>query len=257
MILGPDGSKLSKRHGDVSVDALRARGFLPEAVVNGLALLGWSDVGDREFFTPGELVERFDLARVNKAAAIFDEAKLRHLNREHMKTLPDEALARAFSPYLVAAKRLPRGEMSSDISSWMADLSALIRERVEVLSDAVPASDPIFVFEPEQMEQDCWTDLAQPRAKEVLAAFALKAEEEKLSAPGVFKAAVGSIKDALGVKGKALFHPIRLGLTGSSSGPDLDRLASLLQRGSTLALPTPVLSPSERARRILSLLEKR
>ncbi len=254
MILGPDGSKLSKRHGDVSVDALRAAGFLPDAVINGLSLLGWSDTAGQEIFAPLELVEKFDLARVNKAAAIFDGVKFRHLNREHIKKLSDSDLAQIFAPYLSAANRIPTGECSSEIRDWMGALAALIRDRIEVLSDAVSASDPVFLFDSGQMDEESRASLLEPGALAVVRAFAEKSEATDLAQPGAFKAVAGAVKEALGVKGRALFHPIRVGITAAGSGPDLERLVPLLARGSRLGLPTPVIHPADRARRVLEVM---
>lgn len=253
MILGPDGGKLSKRHGDVSVDALRARGFLPGAVINGLALMGWADPGGQEVLSVRELLERFDLSRVNKAAAVFDEAKLTYLNREHMKGLSASALAGALAPHLRAAGRLP-DQMSYDIETWMESLAALMLERIETLADGVSASDPVFEFHPEAMSETDWESLREPGARAVVAAFAQRAETADLAQPGAFKAAANAIKEVLGVKGKALFHPIRLALTAADTGPDLERLVPLLERGSKLGLPVPVLGPAQRVNRVLELL---
>jgi glutamyl-tRNA synthetase len=254
MILGPDGGKLSKRHGDVSVDAFRARGFLPEAVVNGLALLGWSDAEGREVFSPAEMAERFDLDRVNKAAAVFDEAKFRHLNREHLKRLDDAAFLAAVRPHLEAAGRLPAGELGEAARAWVGALLPLLRDRVEVLPDAVDATDILFRFEPEAMDEAARALLAEPDAPKVIRAFAAAAPGRDLSAPGAYRGLVGELKASLGVKGKALFHPIRVALTAAASGPELEALVPLLASGSTLALPTPVVGPAERAARVASLL---
>ncbi|OYW05072.1 MAG: hypothetical protein B7X11_02245 [Acidobacteria bacterium 37-65-4] len=253
MILGTDGSKLSKRHGDVSLDAFRTRGFLPDGVMNGLALLGWSDPDEREVLSRAELVERFDLARVSKSAAVFDEIKLRHLNREHLKSLSEEALAEELLPYLRDAGRLPAGELSPEVRAWSVELAALLRSRLEVFSDAAAASEPVFFFDPEHMGDTALASLAESGAREVIATFVARASETDLAAPGAFKASLNGIKEALGVKGKALFHPIRLALTAAESGPDLEHLVPLLERGSKLALPVPVLAPLERARRVLAV----
>ena len=256
MILGTDGGKLSKRHGDVSVDAFRAKGFLPDAVVNGLALLGWSDPDEREVLTRADLVGRFELARVNKSAAVFDEAKLRHLNREHLKGLPEEALAERAAPMLAGAGLLPAGPLSTDIRLWVQDLCALFKERIETFSDLPSACDPVFRFEPETLAPEDLASLREGASKAVIETFLAEAQGIDLSAQGSFKASAGKVKDALGAKGKALFHPLRLALTTAASGPDLDRLMPLLERGSTLPLPVPVIAPLDRLRRVLTALER-
>jgi glutamyl-tRNA synthetase len=250
MILGPDGSKLSKRHGDVSVDAFRSKGMLPEALVNGLALLGWSDPEGREVFGAGELPSRFSLDRVNNAAAVFDESKLRFLNREHLKGRTDSEVVELVRPYLQRAGRLPEGDLPPDVAAWMADVVALVRDRVEVLLDVVAATDLIFTFDATAVDEEVRAILDEPRAAEVLRAFAERGCAEDLAVPGAYREVALAIKDALQVKGKALFHPIRVAVTAASSGPDLERLIPLLARGARLDLPVKVVSPCERARRV-------
>lgn len=253
MILGPDGSKLSKRHGDVSVDAFRSKGMLPEALINGLALLGWSDPDGREVFGRDDLTARFSLDRMNKAAAVFDESKLRFLNREHLKARSDAELAEMMRPYLQRAGRLPENP-SEEVTAWLADVATLVRDRIEVLQDSVAATDPLFLFDPATMDAEAGAVLAEPRAAEVVRAFAEGGCEVDLSVPGAYRELALGIKDALQVKGKALFHPIRVAVTAASSGPDLERLVPLLARGGRLDLPTNVLCPCERARRVADYL---
>jgi len=254
MILGPDGAKLSKRHGDVSLGALRERGFLPQAVLNGLALMGWSAPDGREVLEPEEIIADFDLDRVHKAAAVFDEAKFRYLNREKMKKLDARALVGEVAPWLVAAGLLPEGDLPADVAEWLGDVCLLIRERMELLSEASTACEPLFSFEAEKMDEAARKALDEPEAKRVIEAFLAKAEETDLSAPGAYREAVLAIKNEEKVKGKALFHPIRVALTARESGPDLERLVPLLERGSRLALPVPVHSPADRVRSVLALL---
>ncbi|MCI4398570.1 MAG: glutamate--tRNA ligase [Acidobacteria bacterium] len=252
MILGPDGSKLSKRHGDVSVDAFREKGFLPQALDNGLALLGWSDPDGIEVFDLSALMGRFGLDRVNKAAAVFDAAKFRHLNREHLKKMSEEELLAVTRPYLERASRLPEGELNPEVKAWALSLAPLLRERMEVLSDAVSATDPLFVFDPASMDDEARAILAEPDASRVIKAFLAKAKQADLARPGAYRALVLEIKDELKVKGKALFHPIRVALTCAASGPELEMLVPMLAAGARLSLPTPILGPVERCERIFS-----
>jgi nondiscriminating glutamyl-tRNA synthetase len=222
--------------------------------VNGLALLGWSDPDEREVLTREELVARFDLGRVNKSAAVFDEAKLRHLNREHLKAVSPSRLASGIAPYLQAAGRLPAAPLTPEVAAWAEDLAALLAGRIDVFSDAVLASDPVFLFDPSAMDEACRSSLAEPGAAAVARAFESQIAAADLAEPGAFKAAVQAVKEALGVKGRALFHPIRIALTAAEAGPDMDRLVPLLERGSRLALPAPVLPPLARVRQVLATL---
>lgn len=252
MILGPDGSKLSKRHGDVSVDAFRTKGMLPQALANGLALLGWSDPDGGEVFGLPELVRRFSLDRVNKAAAVFDESKLRYLNREHLKGRSDAELAELIRPVLEGAGRLPTEDLSEEGSRWFVEVAGLLRDRIEVLSDALGASDALWCFDAEAMDEEALSILREPQALRVARAFAEKAEAVDLSVPGAYRELALSLRDSLKVKGKALFHPIRVAVTGAASGPELERLVPLLTRGARLSeLPRPVFSPCQRAWEII------
>lgn len=251
MILGPDGGKLSKRHGDVSLDAFRARGFLPEAMINGLALLGWSHPEGREVLSREEILAAFSLERVNKTAAVFDEAKLRFLNREHLKALPPPERAAAFEPWLRQAGLLPAAPSSPEVEAWLCDLSALLAERVDLLAEAPSAAAVLFTFDPASLDEAAREALREGRAREVVEAFLREAEGRDLAAPGAYRETVQTVKETLKVKGKALFHPIRVALTAAESGPDLERLVPLLERGSRLALPVPVLPPAERIRATL------
>ena len=254
MILGPDGGKLSKRHGDVSLDAFRARGFLPEGMVNGLALLGWSDPEEREVLDRGELVARFSLDRMNKSAATFDEAKLRHINREHMKRLSAAQVAEGIRPFLAAAGRLPAGELTPETTSWLELLADLLKDRMDVFADARAASEPVFTFDAGALPPAAREELASPEVRKVAEAFLAKARSADLSVPGAYREAAGELKKELGVKGRALFHPLRLALTAAESGPDLERLVPILEVGSRLDLPSPVLGPSRRIEAVLATL---
>lgn len=257
MILGPDGSKLSKRHGDVSVDAFRTKGMLPGALANGLALLGWSDEEGQEIFTLEELAARFDLGRVNKAAAVFDVAKLRHINREHIKGLSNGELAGLLKPHLEEAGLLPAGTLSEEAATWLTEVAGLVRDRIELLSDSVPATNALWRFEPESMDEGARAVLAEPQAPAVIRAFAEKADRVDLAVPGAYREVVMGLKEALKIKGRHLFHPIRVALTAAASGPELEALVPLLARGSRLNLPSTVKSPGERAGEMVRFLDDR
>jgi len=257
MILGPDGSKLSKRHGDVSVDAFRAKGMLASGLANGLALLGWSDEEEREIFTLEELAGRFELSRVNKSAAVFDEAKLRHINREHIKRLGDADLARLIAPCLQDAGRIPTGVLPEDVGAWLSGVAALLRNRIELISDAVAQAAVLWTFDLAGMDEEARSVLSEPQAETVIRAFTERARGADFAQPGTYREVVTAVKETTKVKGKALFHPIRVALTASASGPDLETLVPVLQKGSLLSLPEPVIGPAQRVEETVHFLEDR
>jgi glutamyl-tRNA synthetase/nondiscriminating glutamyl-tRNA synthetase len=250
-ILGSDRERLSKRHGATSIANFRDMGVLPEALMNYLALLGWAPSGGtREIFSPKELVKEFQLERVTPSAAVFDMEKLYWLNRHYMKQAPRPRLAELARRYFVNAGLLPP-HAGEAVCAWFDPLVGLLAPYVDRLEQLPERAQFIFDYDangaladPENREVIGWADA-------VLSRFTAKvledesAREGKLSAER-FKAIINEVKAETGIKGKELFHPIRIVLTGSHSGPDFDKLVPILEGGSHLALPHHVLSVKER-----------
>jgi nondiscriminating glutamyl-tRNA synthetase len=250
-ILGADRERLSKRHGATSIANFREMGVLPEALVNYLALLGWAPAGGtREIFSMKELVKEFSLERVTPSPAVFDMEKLYWLNRHYMKESSPErvtALARPYYGPLVGT------EPSTEVQTWLDKITQLLGPSVDRLDQLPEKSALIFHF-------DAKSALANPDNAEVLAGehtdavltrFVVKiledecARERRLT-PEQFKKIVNEVKAETGAKGKDLFHPIRIVITGSHSGPEFDKLIPILEEGSQLTLPKHVLSVHER-----------
>ncbi|KUK27602.1 MAG: Glutamate--tRNA ligase [Acetothermia bacterium 64_32] len=217
VILGPDRRKLSKRHGATSVEALREQGFLPEAVVNHLALLGWSPKGEGEVFTPAELVERFSLDRVNLAPQVFDLAKLRWLNRQHLARLsPQELLERA-RPFLKGVAGLPEGRVARAL--------ALVRPAVSTLAELADHPDLSALLRRPRLGDEVVEGLRGPRAQEALRAVLSRLE---VGWPADLRALVGEVAGELGLSRREVFHPLRLALTGRPQGPELAGVVAVL-----------------------------
>ncbi len=248
-ILGSDRERLSKRHGATSIANFREMGVLPEALMNYLALLGWAPTGGtREIFTPDELKKEFSLKRINPAAAVFDMEKLYWLNRHYIKESPPERIEKLAEPYFIRNGLLP--EKSDDqILSWFSKAVALLVPSVNKLDELPERAALIFRYDaaaalslPENAEV-----LAAPKTAEVLSAFTQSAEGDlSPMTPERFKAMMNEVKSKTGAKGKDLFHPIRVALTGSHSGPEFDKLIPILEEGSRLDLPHHVMSVRER-----------
>ncbi len=248
-ILGADRERLSKRHGATSIASFREMGILPEALVNYLALLGWgAEGGLREAFTPEELVKEFKLERVTASPAVFDFDKLNWLNRHYLKLAEPARVTDLAYPYFVDAGLLP-SESTTATKDWFAKLLALFIPAIDRL-EQLPEKTR-FVF-----RQDVATAKSDPENAELLASessqkvlTALATRVQAASAPVTaeqFKAWMNEIKTETGVKGKELFHPVRIALTGSHSGPEFDKLIPLIEEGSTLALPEHIPSVRER-----------
>lgn len=257
-ILGPDGSKLSKRHGATSIAEFRELGYLPEAVVNYLALLGWPPPEDgREILTVREIVSEFNLGRVNVSPATFDTTKLDWVNRTHLKSLGAEELIRVAAPYLAQYGVLP-AEPDAETLEWAGQVSAILVNYIDKLTDLERESSVISDFNPERDLQDeaVREVLAEDGAVAVIKTFtcALEDADSPEVTFEVYKDAVMKTKSETGAKGKGLFRPIRVAITAKSSGPELEKIIPVLEWGSRLSLPTSIVGVKERARRVSDCL---
>jgi glutamyl-tRNA synthetase/nondiscriminating glutamyl-tRNA synthetase len=225
-------------------------GYLPEALVNYLALLGWgAEGGTRETFTPEELVREFKLERVTASPAVFDTGKLDWLNRHYLKQRPIAEVAKLVWPYFEQAGYLgSREKATKEITDWFERLVAVFLPGVDHL-DQLPAK-AAFVFALDSAKTNGDPEnvaiLESDLGQRVIGAFAAHAMAE----PGPitaerFKALMNEVKAETGAKGKELFHPVRIVLTGAHSGPEFDKIIPLMEEGAALRLG--VKSVAERA----------
>ncbi len=254
-VLGPDGQKLSKRHGATSVEEFRAQGYIAEALTNYLALLGWSPPEEgKEIMATEEIVRLFDLSRVSKSPAIFDRAKLDWMNRSYINAAPPEKLVELALPFLQAAQLAPdRPEEAT--RAWLALAVDAVKTHVDHVDQLAGEMDIIYGFDtrPARIDAQARATLDQPGALEVAREFERLAREKELLTIEAYREIIGQVKSATRQKGKNLFHPIRAALTGRGSGPELDRLVPLYEEGSRLNLPRRVMSCRERLRAVLEL----
>jgi len=264
-ILGSDRERLSKRHGATSIANFREMGVLPEALVNYLVLLGWAPPGGtREIFSREELVEEFSLERVTPSAAVFDMEKLYWLNRHYIKEcrpprltfLVLEFLARSgtLGPSLISPPDWEHGIFVEQATfDWFSQVAELLTPSVDRLDQLPERASLIFNYDAKAAlaAPDNAEILAWPNTDAVFDRFTVKIlEDESAKAgkltPECFKLLVNEVKAETGAKGKELFHPVRLIVTGSHSGPEFDKLIPILEAGSRLNLPKHVLSVRER-----------
>lgn len=260
-ILGSDRERLSKRHGATSIANFREMGILPEALVNYLALLGWAPHGgDREIFSTEELIQEFSLERVTPSPAIFDFQKLYWLNRHYIQQCDPERLAHLAASYFTAAG-LIGSTNNQQQRTWFLAVMALLAPSVDKLEDLLPRSAPIFRFDPADAlaQSDNQQVLAWEKTPSVLESFTTKigSEPEGEITAARFKELVNAVKQESGAKGKELFHPIRVMLTGSHSGPEFDKLVPLIEQGSRLGLPQPIPDLRQRAQRFMEIWKAR
>ncbi|HEX6491108.1 MAG TPA: glutamate--tRNA ligase [Gaiellaceae bacterium] len=219
LINGPDGRKLSKRHGAITVEEFRREGFLPEALVNYLALLGWSYDDHTELMTREELVERFSLERVGKSAATFDHEKLTHMNGVILRTLSPEEYAGRLVDYL--------RERGYDWDQELIRRAApLVQEKIATLGEFPRFAG--FFFQRVPPEEPLEDGRVLPAAAEALA------DLEPFEAQTI-EATLRSLAERLGLKPRQAFQPIRLAVTGSSVSPGLFESLELLGKEESLA----------------------
>lgn len=225
MIVGPDRQPLSKRHGSTSVEAFRERGFLPEALVNYLALLGWS-WGDEDFLTTEELIERFDISRVSRNPAMFDSQKLEWMNNHYIQGLEDDELAARCLHFLTAAGLSPEPVL-------VRRAMPLVRERMKTLADSVELLRFLFTDDVVPNEKAAQVLAKAPEGYVASAATALEAVEPWTAE------AIGGALDALaegaGLNRTKGWQPVRAAVTGSNVSPPLPESLELLGRERTLA----------------------
>lgn len=251
LVFGDDHTPLSKRHGATSVAEFRARGYLPEALVNYLALLGWSPGGDEEVVPLEIMIERFDLGAVGRSPAVFDFGKLAWINRQYMRTLPAARIARDVVPYLAG-----RGfviDAGPAALGYVESLLPMIVDSVDRLEEASERVSFLFEWDAERARALVTADAEGARAVAALAEAA--AAVGPLVDRETFREAVARARAASGLKGRALLHPARAALTAAESGPELDIAVPAIDRGAALGSDSgigPIPSCLDRLRAVLA-----
>jgi glutamyl-tRNA synthetase/nondiscriminating glutamyl-tRNA synthetase len=254
LVMGPDHAPLSKRHGATSVAEFRAKGYLPEALVNYLALIGWSPGGDDELLPLDELARRFSLEHVAHSAGVFDEQKLTWANRHYLKTADPQRLVRLALPFLRDAGQVV-GPTSAAARAWLEFVVPRVAASVDRLSEIPDRLKQVFVWRRPLAELD------EEPAPAVILAFAEELERSpRLTTREAFRELVGRVRERTGQKGTALLHPIRLAVTAEVEGPELDLLVPAIERAAELPLDSGlahVAGCRERATWIASVLKGR
>ncbi|HEX6667076.1 MAG TPA: glutamate--tRNA ligase [Solirubrobacterales bacterium] len=218
LLHGPDGKKLSKRHGAASVQELRAVGYLPAAVRNYLALLGWGTDDDTTLMSTKELVKRFQVADVGKAAAIFDEKKLRWLNGRFMREMP-------LDDYTAAVAR----HLGRDADERLRAACEIAQEKAQTLDEVWPLIR--FLFEPPVDDPKAWAKVMKDEVGPPLEAAAEALAATEPFDPETIEAALAPLLDRFELKPGKLFQPIRVAITGTSVSPGIFESLSVLGRG--------------------------
>jgi glutamyl-tRNA synthetase len=232
MILGPDGKRLSKRHGATAVGEYSKLGILPSAMVNFLALLGWSPGTNQEIFTTEELIAQFSLEGINRKSAVFDVQKLLWLNGQHINRMAGEELESIVRGQLAADDI----DLSGRSAAWLRALIDLLKARARTIPDITRQARPYLVttidYEPEAVEKH-WKEPDQ-------VANRLARMQERFSANEAWDAStleqdLRALADELGIGAAKLIHPLRVALTGSAVGPGIFDVAAVMGRDLVLA----------------------
>ena len=226
MILGPDGKRLSKRHGATSVEAFGDLGIVPEGMVNFLALLGWAYDGKQELFTLAELERLFSLEKVGANPAVFDTQKLEWVNAQHLKRLDEAERVRRVEAFLAARGR----DLSARSPEWRTAFVRTLGDRLKTLADAETvgafALDDALAIEPE-----AWADLAgRANAAALLAALAERLADDAEFSLATLEAATRALATERGVKAGELIGVARVALTGRKAAPGIFEVMWLLGR---------------------------
>jgi nondiscriminating glutamyl-tRNA synthetase len=258
LVMGPDHTPLSKRHGATSVAEFRAKGYLPEALVNYLALIGWSPGGDEELLPVQELARRFSIGAVGHSAGVFDEEKLAWVDRNYLRTADPARIARLALPYFVAAGHAR--DVQGGGLEYLADVVPMATASVDRLDEIPSRLAFLFVFDPAAA-------VADPEVRDVLGHDGARAVIEclarelsrtsRLTSREAFRTVVGTVKQQTGRKAKGLFHPIRVALTGAAGGPELDIAVPAIDCGAELpedAGLAPIMGCRERAAAFAAVL---
>lgn len=232
LILGTDGKKLSKRTGDTAVGDYQTKGYLPQAMFNFLGLLGFSIDDQTDLFTPEELVAAFDLTRINKAGAIFDQDRLHWICGEYLRQLSVADLAQEALPYLQQAGYL-NCTMDTKKTAWLEQLVAAFQPRLTLLSE-LPQQAAAFFGEVPAPEGKAAKALAAEQAPALLAAVADALDAETNWPPADVMAIAKPVAEQAGVGLGKLMQPMRVALTGSLGGPELKDILALLGREHSL-----------------------
>jgi glutamyl-tRNA synthetase len=232
LIFGTDGKRLSKRHGATSVESYRDEGFLPEAMLNYLALLGWSIDGETTFFDRETLVREFDLSRVSTSPGVWDREKLEWMNGSYIRELSAEELVERLTPWLIDAGLASEAQLAEK-AEWFLALAPLVSERLKRLDEIVPMVR--FLFEEPEMEESAREKvLGKDGASEALLEALAVLEQVDWNACAI-EEGLRTVPEAAGVKPKVAFQAVRVAVTGSMVSLPLFESLELLGKERTLA----------------------
>lgn len=236
LIVNEERKKLSKRDGQILqfIEQYKDLGYLPEALFNFIGLLGWSPEGEEEIFSKEEFIKIFDEKRLSKSSAFFDKKKLEWINNQYMKEKDSETVFEMTIPHMVKAGLLPESPSEAELS-WARDLVALYQEQMSYAGEIVPLSE-LFFREHLDFSDEAKEVLNGEQVPTVMTELIKQFESlEPFDEPAEIKKSIKAVQKETGVKGKQLFMPIRVAVTGQTHGPELPNTIALLGRDKVLS----------------------
>ncbi len=228
MIMGSDHTRLSKRHGATSVMEYKKMGYIPEAVVNYIAHLGWSSGDEREIFSPKELIKEFSLDKISKHAAVFNMDKLNWFNSEYLKRMSVDSLTEMLIPHLKEANYIREEDLSEPKLEWLKEVVKLMQDRFKNFSQFIDYADYFFVDKINIEPQAFQSVLNKEGVPDILQALKEKLPFLKCWDEENIENAVRGVASSLQIKGGQIIHPTRVALTGKKIGPGLFELMVIL-----------------------------
>ncbi|AMM87563.1 glutamate--tRNA ligase [Bacillus altitudinis] len=234
LIVNENRKKLSKRDESIIqfIEQYKNLGYLPEALFNFIALLGWSPVGEEELFTKEQFIDIFDVNRLSKSPALFDMHKLKWVNNQYVKALDLDQVVALTLPHLQKAGKVSE-QLTEEENTWVRKLISLYHEQLSYGAEIVELTE-LFFKEQIEYNQEAKEVLAEEQVPEVMASFAGQLERLESFTPDEIKAAIKAVQKETGHKGKKLFMPIRVAVTGQTHGPELPQSIELLGKETVL-----------------------
>jgi nondiscriminating glutamyl-tRNA synthetase len=252
MVRGADGSRLSKRHGAMSVGEYRKQGYPVAGLLNALALLGWAPSGDRTIVSVAEIVEDFELDRVHRAPATFDLDKLDWICGRHIQQAPEASLVQPVGERLIETGYLPGEALKAE--DWLTGVVGLLVKSIQHFDQVPERARGLFNTGGEPITEDARAALQSDGAAAVVRGLAELAASDPPTDADSWKQLKAALRDRCGLKGKELFHPLRVAITGELSGPSLDLMVPLVSAGSLL-FPDRIVTIAGRAAKTASWLK--
>ena len=232
-ILNKEKKKLSKRHGDVAVEDFKKKGYLPEGLVNYVALVGWSPEENKEIFSMEELEQAFSIERVSKSGGVFDTEKLNWVNQHYMKDGDDEVLTALATPFLVEAGFVTEQE-AEERHDFIKGMVSVLKEKLQYVKEITDHASIFFGDTVELETEECGEFLKLEHIPTLVDALIEKLSNMEVLDEASAKAMLKEIQKEHGIKGKNLFMGSRISLTGQMHGPDLNKIMEVIGKETCL-----------------------